>query len=135
MAVCERHLNNSQVLLKHGQPKPIPGKGGLSRAISEVSNVFGQVYRSILASPSGVFIFFIALPNRSGTLARLTSRLAELNLNLVLTYLYTVSEDLAMALLIYEAKDGLFEKAVDELRRGGAVVREAYEIKITKAVT
>jgi len=111
------------------------GGGGLSRVVGEVSNVFGQVYRSILASPSGVFIFFIALPNRSGTLARLTSRLAELNLNLVLTYLYTVSEDLAMALLIYEAKDGLFEKAVDELRKGGATVREAYEIKITKAVT
>jgi len=109
--------------------------GELCRAISEVSNVFGQVYRSILASPSGVFIFFIALPNRSGTLARLTSRLAELNLNLVTTYAYSVSEDLAMALLIYEAKDGLFEKAVDELRKGGATVREAYEIKITKAVT
>jgi len=111
------------------------GGGGLCRAISEVSNVFGQVYKSILASPSGVFMFLVALPNRSGTLAGLTSRLAELNLNLVLTYVYTVSEDLAMALLVYEAKDGLFEKAVDELRKGGAVVREAYEIKITKAVT
>ncbi len=107
----------------------------MSRVVGEVSNVFGQVYRSILASPSGVFIFFIALPNRSGTLARLTSRLAELNLNLITTYAYSVSEDLAMALLIYEAKDGLFEKAVDELRKGGAIVREAYEIKITKAVT
>jgi len=111
------------------------GGGGLCRAISEVGNVFGQVYRSILASPSGVFMFLVALPNRSGTLARLTSRLAELNLNLVTTYAYSVSEDLAMALLIYEAKDGLFEKAVDELRKGGAIVREAYEIKITKAVT
>ena len=88
-----------------------------------------------MASPNGVFMFLVALPNRSGTLARLTSRLAELNLNLVTTYAYSVSEDLAMALLIYEAKDGLFEKAVDELRKGGAVVREAYEIKITKAVT
>ncbi len=109
------------------------GGGGLSRVVGEVSNVFGQVYRSILASPNGVFMFLVALPNRSGTLARLTSRLAELNL--ILTYLYTVCEDLAMALLIYEAKDGLFEKAVDELRKGGAIVREAYEIKITKAVT
>jgi len=111
------------------------GGGGLCRAISEVSNVFGQVYKSILASPSGVFMFLVALPNRSGTLARLTSRLAELNLNLVLTYLYTVSEDLAMALLIYEAKDGLFEKAVDELRKGGATVREAYEIKVTRVLS
>jgi len=109
--------------------------GGLCRAISEVSNVFGQVYKSILASPSGVFMFLVALPNRSGTLAGLTSRLAELNLNLVLTYLYTVSEDLAMALLVYEAKDGLFEKAVDELRKGGAVVREAYEIKVTRVLS
>jgi hypothetical protein len=40
-----------------------------------------------------------------------------------------------MALLIYEAKDGLFEKAIEELRKGGAIVREAYEIKVTKAVT
>ena len=111
------------------------GGGGLSRVVGEVSNVFGQVYRSMLASPSGLFVFLIALPNKSGTLARLTSRLAELNLNLVLTYLYTVSEDLAMALLIYEAKDGLFEKAVDELRKGGAVVREAYEIKVTRVLT
>jgi len=111
------------------------GGGGLCRAISEVSNVFGQVYKSILASPSGVFMFLVALPNKSGTLARLTSRLAELNLNLVLTYLYTVSEDLAMALLVYEAKDGLFEKAVDELRKGGAVVREAYEIKVTRVLS
>jgi hypothetical protein len=107
----------------------------LSRVVGEVSNVFGQVYKSILASPSGVFIFFIALPNRPGALARLTSSLGELNLNLILTYLYTVSEDLAMALLIYEAKDGLFEKAIEELRKGGVVVREAYEIKVTKAVT
>ena len=68
------------------------GGGGLCRAISEVGNVFGQVYKSILASPSGLFVFLIALPNRSGNLARLTSRLAELGLNLVLTYLYTVSE-------------------------------------------
>jgi len=44
--------------------------GELCRAISEVTNVFGHVYRSILASPSGVFMFLIALPNRSGTLAR-----------------------------------------------------------------
>ena len=108
--------------------------GGLSRVVGEVSNVFGQVYRSMLASPSGVFMFFVALPNRSGTLARLTSRLAELNLNLVTTYAYSVSEDLAMALLIYEAKDGLFEKAVDELRKGGAVVREAYEVKVTRSI-
>jgi hypothetical protein len=117
------------------EPKSMLGGGGLSRVVGEVSNVFGQVYKSILTSPSGLFVFLIALPNRSGTLARLTSRLAELNLNLVLTYLYTVSEDLAMALLIYEAKDGLFEKAIEELRKGGATVREAYEIKITKAVT
>ena len=110
------------------------GGGGLSRVVGEVSNVFGQVYRSILASPSGVFMFLVALPNKSGTLAGLTSRLAELNLNLVLTYLYTVSEELAMALLIYEAKDGLFEKAVDELRKGGAVVREAYEVKVTRSI-
>jgi len=93
------------------------GGGGLCRAISEVSNVFGQVYKSILASPSGVFMFLVALPNRSGTLARLTSRLAELNLNLVLTYVYTVSEDLAMALLVYEAKDGLFEKANRRIKK------------------
>jgi len=106
----------------------------LSTILGEVSNVFGHVYRSILASPSGVFIFFIALPNRPGALARLASSLAELGLNLILTYLYTVSEDLAMALLIYEAKDGLFEKAVDELRKGGAVVREAYEVKVTRSV-
>ena len=111
------------------------GGGGLCRVVGEVSNVFGHVYRSILASPSGVFMFLIALPNRSGTLARLTSRLAELNLNPVLTYLYAVSEDLAMALLIYEAKDGLFEKAVDELRKGGATVREAYEIKVTRVLS
>ena len=64
----------------------------------------------------------------------LTSRLAELNLNLITTYAYSVSEDLAMALLIYEAKDGLFEKAVDELRKGGAVVREAYEVKVTRSI-
>ncbi len=111
------------------------GGGGLSRVVGEVSNVFGQVYKSILTSPSGVFMFLVALPNRSGTLARLTSRLAELNLNLVTTYAYAVSEDLAMALLVYEAKDGLFEKAIEELRKEGAIVREAYEIKITKAVT
>ncbi len=111
------------------------GGGGLSRVVGEVSNVFGQVYKSILASPSGVFIFFIALPNKSGTLARLTSRLAELNLNLVTAYAYAVSEDLAMALLIYEAKDGLFEKAIEELRKGGATVREAYEIKITRVLS
>jgi ACT domain. len=117
------------------EPISMLGGGGLSRVVGEVSNVFGQVYKSILVSPSGVFMFLVALPNRSGTLARLTSRLAELNLNLVTTYAYSVSEDSAMALLIYEAKDGLFEKAVDELRKGGAVVREAYEIKITKAVT
>ncbi|MFP3316229.1 MAG: amino acid-binding protein [Caldivirga sp.] len=107
----------------------------MSRVVGEVSNVFGQVYRSVLTSPSGVFMFLIALPNRSGTLARLTSRLAELNLNLITTYAYSVSEDLAMALLVYEAKDSLFEKAIEELRKGGATVREAYEIKITKAVT
>ncbi|WP_066795158.1 hypothetical protein [Caldivirga sp. MU80] len=107
----------------------------MSRVVGEVSNAFAQVYKSILASPSGVFMFLIALPNRSGTLARLTSRLAELNLNLITTYAYSVSEDLAMALLVYEAKDSLFEKAIEELRKGGAVVREAYEIKITKAVT
>ena len=118
-----------------GNPNQYPVKGGLSRVVGEVSNVFGQVYRSMLASPSGLFVFLIALPNKSGTLARLTSRLAELNLNLVLTYLYTVSEELAMALLVYEAKDSLFEKAIEELRKGGATVREAYEIKITKAVT
>jgi len=88
----------------------------LSRVVGEVSNAFAQVYRSILASPSGVFMFLVALPNRSGTLARLTSRLAELNLNLITTYAYSVSEDLAMALLVYEAKDGLFEKAIEELR-------------------
>jgi len=78
-----------------------------------------------------------SLPCRIGLvlLLGLTSRLAELNLNLVTTYAYSVSEDLAMALLIYEAKDGLFEKAIEELRKGGATVREAYEIKITKAVT
>ena len=103
--------------------------------VGEVSNAFAQVYRSMLASPSGLFVFLIALPNRSGTLARLTSRLAGLNLNLVTTYAYAVSEDLAMALLVYEAKDGLFEKAIEELRKGGATVREAYEIKVTKAVT
>jgi len=111
------------------------GGDSLSRVVGEVSNAFAQVYKSILASPSGVFMFLVALPNRSGTLARLTSRLAELNLNLITTYAYSVSEDLAMALLVYEAKDGLFEKAIEELRKGGAVVREAYEIKITKAVT
>jgi len=80
-------------------------------------------------------MFLIALPNRSGNLARLTSRLAELNLNLITTYAYSVSEDSAMALLIYEAKDGLFEKAVDELRKGGATVREAYEIKVTRVLS
>jgi len=96
------------------------GGGSLSRVVGEVSNVFGQVYRSILASPGGVFMFLIALPNKSGTLARLTSRLAELNLNLVTTYAYSVSEDLAMALLVYEAKDGLFEKAIEELRRSSS---------------
>jgi ACT domain. len=89
----------------------------------------------MLASPSGLFVFLIALPNRSGTLARLTSRLAELNLNLITTYAYSVSEDLAMALLVYEAKDGLFEKAIEELRKGGAMVREAYEIKITRVLS
>ena len=107
----------------------------MCRAISEVGNVFGQVYKSILASPSGVFMFLIALPNKSGTLARLTSRLAELNLNLITTYAYSVSEDLAMALLIYEAKDGLFEKAIEELRKEGATVREAYEIKVTRVLS
>jgi len=111
------------------------GGGGLSRVVGEVSNVFGQVYKSILTSPGGVFMFLVALPNKSGNLARLTSRLAELNLNLVTTYAYSVSEDSAMALLVYEAKDSLFEKAIEELRKGGAIVREAYEIKITKAVT
>ena len=81
-------------------------------------------------------MFLVALPNRSGTLARLTSRLAELNLNLITTYAYSVSEDLAMVLLIYEAKDGLFEKAIEELRKGGAAaVREAYEIKITRVLS
>jgi len=107
----------------------------LSRVVGEVSNAFAQVYKSILASPSGLFVFLIALPNRSGTLARLTSRLAELNLNLITTYAYSVSEDLAMALLIYEAKDGLFEKAIEELRKGGATVREAYEIKVTRVLS
>ncbi len=116
-----------------GNPNQYPTS--LSRAISEVSNTFAQVYKSILASPSGVFIFFIALPNRPGALARLASSLAELGLNLILTYLYTVSEDLAMALLIYEAKDSLFEKAIEELRKGGAVVREAYEIKVIRVLT
>jgi len=107
----------------------------LGRVVGEVSNAFAQVYRSILASPSGVFMFLVALPNRSGTLARLTSRLAELNLNLITTYAYSVSEDLAMALLVYEAKDGLFEKAIEELRKGGAIVREAYEIKVTRVLS
>ncbi len=107
----------------------------MSRVVGEVSNAFAQVYRSILASPSGVFMFLVALPNRSGNLARLTSRLAELNLNLVTTYAYSVSEDLAMALLVYEAKDGLFEKAIEELRKGGAIVREAYEIKVTRVLS
>ncbi|KUO90971.1 MAG: hypothetical protein AT713_02145 [Caldivirga sp. JCHS_4] len=107
----------------------------MCRVVGEVGNVFGQVYRSMLASPSGLFVFLIALPNRSGTLARLTSRLAELNLNLITTYAYSVSEDLAMALLVYEAKDGLFEKAIEELRKGGAMVREAYEIKITRVLS
>jgi len=102
------------------EPKSMLGGGSLSRVVGEVSNVFGQVYRSILASPGGVFMFLIALPNKSGTLARLTSRLAELNLNLVTTYAYSVSEDLAMALLVYEAKDGLFEKAIEELRRSSS---------------
>jgi len=111
------------------------GGGGLCRVVGEVGNVFGQVYKSILASPGGVFMFLVALPNRSGTLARLTSRLAELNLNLITTYAYSVSEDLAMALLVYEAKDGLFEKAIEELRKGGAVVREAYEIKVTRVLS
>jgi hypothetical protein len=107
----------------------------LGGVVGEVSNAFAQVYRSMLASPSGLFVFLIALPNRSGTLARLTSRLAELNLNLITTYAYSVSEDLAMALLIYEAKDGLFEKAIEELRKGGATVREAYEIKVTRVLS
>ena len=96
---------------------------------------FGQVYRSMLASPSGLFVFLIALPNKSGNLAGLTSRLAELNLNLVTTYAYSVSEDSAMALLVYEAKDSLFEKAIEELRKGGATVREAYEIKVTRVLS
>lgn len=100
--------------------------------VIEVGNVFSQVYRSVLSSPNGVFIFFIALPNKSGTLARLASLLAELGLNLTLAYLYTINEELAMTLLIYEAKDCLFEKAIEALRRGGAVVREAYEVKVTK---
>ncbi len=117
------------------EPKSMLGGGGLSRVVGEVSNVFGQVYKSILASPSGVFMFLIALPNKSGTLARLTSRLAELNLNLITTYAYSVSEDLAMALLVYEAKDSLFEKAIEELRKGGATVREAYEIKVTRVLS
>ncbi|WP_291999766.1 amino acid-binding protein [Caldivirga sp.] len=103
----------------------------LGTVLSEVGNVFGQVYRSILSSPNGVFVFFIALPNRPGALARLASALAELGLNLTLTYLYAINEELAMALLIYEAKEGYFQKAVEALRRGGAVVREAYEIKVT----
>jgi hypothetical protein len=107
----------------------------LSRVVGEVSNAFAQVYRSMLASPSGLFVFLIALPNRSGTLARLTSRLAELNLNLITTYAYSVSEDLAMALLVYEAKDSLFEKAIEELRKEGATVREAYEIKVTRVLS
>mgnify|MGYP001770695601 CR=1 FL=1 len=108
----------------------------LSTVVGEVSNVFGQVYRTILSSPNGVFIFLIALPNRPGALARLASVLAELGLNLglnlLLTYTYVLNEELAMALLVYEAKDGLFEKALEELRKGGAVVREAYEVKVTK---
>ncbi|MGC8570290.1 MAG: ACT domain-containing protein [Caldivirga sp.] len=103
----------------------------LGTVIGEVGNVFGQVYRSILSSPGGVFVFFIALPNRPGALARLASALAELGLNLTLTYLYAINEELAMALLIYEAKEGYFQKAVEALRKGGAVVREAYEIKVT----
>ena len=102
----------------------------MGSVLGEVGNVFGQVYRSILSSPNGVFVFFIALPNRPGALARLASALAELGLNLTLTYLYAINEELAMALLIYEAKNGLFEKAIEELRRGGAVVREAYYLKI-----
>ncbi len=106
----------------------------LSSILSEVSNVFGQVYRSVLSSPNGVFIFFIALPNKPGTLARLASALAELGLNLTLAYLYTINEELAMALLIYEAKEGYFQKAVEELRKGGAVVREAYEVKVTGSI-
>jgi len=101
----------------------------LNTVLGEVGNVFGQVYRSILSSPNGIFIFLIALPNKSGTLARLSSMLAGLGLNLILTYAYTINEELAMALLIYEAKDGYFQKAVEALRRGGAVVREAYEVK------
>ena len=108
------------------------GSASLSSIIGEIGNVFGQVYRSVLSSPSGVFVFFIALPNRAGSLARLASLLAELGLNLTLTYLYSVNEELAMALLIYEAKEGYFQKAVEALRRGGAVVREAYEVKVTK---
>jgi hypothetical protein len=108
--------------------------GSLGSVIGEVGNVFGQVYKSILSSPNGVFVFFIALPNKSGTLARLSSMLAGLGLNLTLTYLYTINEELAMALLIYEAKEGYFQKAIEELRKGGAVVREAYEIKVTKTI-
>ncbi|MFP3195431.1 MAG: hypothetical protein RXQ74_01015 [Caldivirga sp.] len=44
--------------------------------MSEVGNAFAQVYRSILALPGGVFMFLVALPNRPGTLAGLTSRSA-----------------------------------------------------------
>ncbi|ABW01334.1 ACT domain-containing protein [Caldivirga maquilingensis] len=109
-----------------------PRSEPLSSVLSEVGNVFGHVYRSILSSPSGVFIFFITLLNRPGALARLAAALAELGLNLTLAYLYTINEELAMALLIYEAKEGYFQKAIEELRKGGAVVREAYEVKVTE---
>jgi len=46
------------------EPKSMLGGGGLCRVVGEVSNVFGQVYKSILASPGGVFIF--SLPCRIG---------------------------------------------------------------------
>ena len=102
----------------------------IGSVISEVSSVFGHVYRSILSSPSGVFVFLVATPARAGSLARQASLLTELGLNLLLSYMFNISEDLAMALMIYEAKEGYFQKAIEALRRGGAVVREAYYLKV-----
>lgn len=106
----------------------------LGTVLSEVTNVFGQVYRSILSSPTGVFIFLVALPNKPGSFARVAASLANLGLNMVFMYAYPVSQELVMNLLVYEAKEGLFEEAIRRLREGGAVVQEAYEVRVTRAV-
>lgn len=107
---------------------------GAGIILSESSNVINQIYRMLLSISRGTLVFHIVMSNKSGTLARLLGRLARLNLNLLMAYAYTLNSDSAAALLIYEASDGKLEEAVKALEDEGALVKEAYEVKVVKAI-